>query len=346
MPTAFEQLVSAIAARPSIGLPLGPHATADAMQAAGAAQRIAAYRRYLAAARAEKAKRGTAGATIDDVVRTQAHAARDDARTLATTTVRIARQMYVAGDLHAAIDGVTAAMPAIGRVTFDELVANAFAAPPVAAQIAAMGFSTADIDDLKDTLRRAQLSLAVDGGAVVVEQFASDPQRRRATPVTTAAPARTSGRRVVRPDRFLALAQAFEANPDQLRLETVRDAGTTMDTITSLMLGPVALTRMFDAHVRKLDDVGLAMYAGGDPAVIGVVLIVVAAILLLLALILHLAGHDAIAKFLAFLGIVALGIGLCLAGAPIDINGTPAPGCLVVGVIVVVLALKLVDGSG
>jgi hypothetical protein len=138
------------------------------------------------------------------------------------------------------------------------------------------GITDAMLDEFGAALARTDLAITAEGGAVVVYgKVDSEPVRARLAPRVPSKALPHDATDVIASGRFLALCDSLERGEAAYLLGAgpLRDPPSLEDL---LMSDALAAQRESVRHVRKLEDVGLATYAGQGAAVIVGILLAIA----------------------------------------------------------------------
>jgi hypothetical protein len=247
----------------------------DSAELLGALDRVRSYRAFLARARA--AKSDGRAVDIDREVLAGARVAQADAAVAAASGARVMRALHVGGAFTRLSGAMAESLRGSGPVKADDLWTQV---RTDACRPCLEKYRVSDdmLDEFGDVLARTDLTIASDGAGVLVEGLI-DGQRVRAR-MAVRAPAAGLPRdpiELLTAGRFVALCDALEcAEPAYLLGTGPRREPPSLEDL--LMRDALAGQRESIRHVRKLEDVGLATYSGGDPATVVAILLVVAII--------------------------------------------------------------------
>lgn len=252
-------------AHPHLGPINAASFAADRGVAVAKAANLFAYQKYLAAARADKARRKRVPESFERNVLAQARQARDDLDAFTGAGLRMIQQVNQTG-----LWGRTQAQfartlrdrgPVDVRTMWAEIAGNA----QYRTALAGHGISADMTAAMTEAFATLDATAVLRNGKVAVETRVAGERapRRMALGAGASPPAGLSD--LLRRSQFDRVAAAF-ANKEPVHLEIVPAAGLTAYEPADLFaLGAVAVRQRMTEHVRKLEDTGLAIYEGNDP---------------------------------------------------------------------------------
>jgi hypothetical protein len=238
----------------------------EARQGLEAAVRLDGYRRYLARARAHKAsaRRDAAStAAFEREVLAQGRASVSDAYALSRSALAVTRQLWSVGALDERLAATREAAASTGAVEVLELWER-MTTPAAREALRAAGFS----DQLQETtdgiVRSLRARLSAEGPRLVVTATADGRALTGSVATVRAARPATAGELLSR-GRFEELVAAVEGGEPAFLDGVSLDSRAGAPGEDLALLGALGVWREGVRHVRKLEDSGLATYAGGDP---------------------------------------------------------------------------------
>jgi hypothetical protein len=239
------------------------------------AMRLLSYWQYLAAIRKQKAARHYRSIFEADVV-AQARGAAVDARSLGHRALSILRQLRNAGALEQALQRVERNARDVGKLDLKAAGLAALQTEHAREALRREGIDSSLLDALRTQLERVQVvvepgehgTVRIDGTAVALSKATQRP--------ATLAQALSAGSfdRIV---DALGSDEPFLAAP----VAAARNSQSrTVDVYEGVAAQASALAHELVRHVRKIEDVGLATYEGGDPATIGTILIIAGVVMI------------------------------------------------------------------
>uniref|UniRef100_Q01Y59 Transmembrane protein n=1 Tax=Solibacter usitatus (strain Ellin6076) TaxID=234267 RepID=Q01Y59_SOLUE len=273
------------------------------------AKNLLAYQQYLAAARASKAQTQGASPAFERNVQAQARQALADCQDLSAASLRITSQLNHTGLWGQLLNNVSATLKAGGPTGVSQLwgeVQQSLNNQKNSAAFASAGLTSDVAAAITAAISKVNANLVLHNGKVSVEtQLAGESQPRRLGLKAPGTPPAGIAE-LLRRSQFEHVVSAF-SNNDPIYLEAVGSPGNAdYEPAELFAFAAVASRQRIAAHVRKLEDTGLATYQGNDPVDFVVGLLIAAAFLGILgSTILYLCDHP---------GEVVQPDGVCVAG--------------------------------
>jgi hypothetical protein len=238
---------------------------------------LLAYQRYLADARAVKAKRKGASASFERSVLAQARRAQQDLDTFIGSALRMAQQLNQTNLWRDTISRATQTLGQTGPTSLQATWSELIDSERNRAALADHGLSADMAAAITDAIGNIAATASVRDGKLFVEtQLPGEDQPRRAA-VTAGADTGPAGdlSQLLRRSRFDAVAAAL-SNGVPVYLDALPVGGQIPDYHPPdlFAVGLVAARQRMTEHVRKLEDTGLATYEGSEPGTltVGIVL--------------------------------------------------------------------------
>lgn len=295
---------------------------------------LLSYQNYLAQARSWKAARKSVPQSFEREVQAQAAQALSDTRDLAASMLRMTSQMKQAGQLDRMIDSTIAGIQAGGPARISDLWAQV-STDTVKQALKNQGLT----DDLFAVINNAMSK--VDGRLYLQDaKLAMDVTAAEQEPVRTvtfsrsaAGPPRSLHDLLTR-GQFERLVYQF-SQPGAAQLDTIPTGpvpGTpsAIEVADLVLAGSVRSVQLVAQHKRKLEDTGLATYAGSDPGTVAAIIFISGITLMILGSAIasecnngHIKLDSDLCKvcfYLFLLGLLAtFAVGAGLVGVPIAI---------------------------
>jgi hypothetical protein len=251
-------------ARGAAGAPVNSRALLrERDRVTGSATDLLGYWKYLAKARRWKAARGGAPAAFEAEVRSQAARALASARELAAATLRTTSHLANAGELERTVSAWSAAAGSAGPVRVEALWDELTKDDGARRLFREQGVSDALFAGMDQQMRRLGGRVTARGARLDAELELSGADGTRRASLTAS-----------RADRRRGVADLVGAPV------TTPRSGSEVDLASVIAAGAALTVREVARHKRKLDDTGLATYAGEGPAAVAGILIAVGIILI------------------------------------------------------------------
>jgi hypothetical protein len=251
-------------ARGAAGAPVNSRAMlGERDRLVGSANDLLGYWMYLAKARRWKAARGGAPMAFEAEVQSQASQALASAHELATATLRTTSHLAEAGELERSLAAWSAAVGAAGSVRIEAVWDEVRKADGARRLFREQGVSDALFAGIDQQMRRLGGRVTARGARLDAELEMPGTDGTRRASLTAAPAARPRGI-----GELLGAPAATGRAASEASLAAVAAAGAALTV------------REAARHKRKLEDTGLATYAGEDPATAAGILIAVGIILI------------------------------------------------------------------
>lgn len=295
------------------------------------------YQRFLVDARSEKARRKTVSGAFERNVQAQARLAVSDLDGLCASALRATQQMNHAGLWTGTFKRLETVLKTDGPLDAKQMWAEITASAEHRAALRARGMTDAMQAAITEFADKADASLVWRGGQISVETGGSG-RRARHLMLKASAGRPRNALDLLRRSQFEQALAAF-AEGRQSYLEIVPAEGVAAYEPRDLFaLGAVAARQRFSEHLRKLEDTGLATYAGNDPITILIGGMVAGLILCLVGYGILRTCQPDVDETICTIAEVMLYIGVILLTAAVLIGvGTPA----VAGMMAVALAVDV-----
>ncbi len=235
------------------------------------ADALVSYQKYLADARRYKAKRKTVSQEFERAVQANARRALGDMNTLAGTALRLTHQMTQAGLWNRTVNEIATGLGATGPISAKELWQDLTANESQVAFLRQRGVTDNVMRAVAEAMEGIDATIVLHRGkpAVAVNAPGGRTKRVRIGPMPTVLP--RSVTEFLRRARFEQVLAAFN-DGNAAYLEVVpTDEDLEYQLADLVATAAVATRERLAEHVRKLEDTGLATYAGRDPATVGIV---------------------------------------------------------------------------
>jgi hypothetical protein len=229
------------------------------------AGRLLDYQRFLADARAVKAKRKGASASFERSVLAQAQRARADLDGFSRSAVQMVQQLNHTDLWNQTLSRGAQTLRQTGPTGLDAMWAELTKTEEARTEFAKHGLSPQVTAAVTEAFGRIEATVSSRDGKVFVEARQSgDNQRRRVA--LSATPSRPKDlSQLLRRSQFDQVMSAL-TNGQPMYVEAVPAANAAAYTPPDLFAFGVAASRQrMHEHVRKLEDTGLATYEGNDP---------------------------------------------------------------------------------
>ena len=285
------------------------------------------YRDYLAAARAEKARRKGVSMSFERAVQEQARNARKDVESFAGAMLRLIQQYNQTKIWDQMLDKAAVGIRASGPVNARELWRGLRDNDAWMSRLRESGVSSEMEGVLDDTLESMNATVSLRRGKPIVEVLVPGQRQARRFHLARTGSQRTGSIiELLQRSDFDRVVEAFTQG-NATRLDLVTAPGDFQYELADIAaVGAIAGHQLAVEHVRKLEDTGLATYTGRDPATFLAVLLVVAAISWVAGSILALACQETedeavciaafVTLFIAALALFCLAAALALTGNP------------------------------
>jgi hypothetical protein len=309
---------------------------------------LLAYQNYLAQARRHKASRQSVSLEFEREIQAQARVALSEMQTLGGSGLRLIKHIKNAGMIGHILerwqDAVNVAGPVQAETIWDDMLADA----ETRRAFTSLGISDEILTRVADLFAQLKPSVVLDQGQLSLEvkvpgqtQVAQmrliNPNSRRPRTVSE----------LLRQGQFDRLVELYD-QPGGIKVDiatsrNIRPPDVSEAALVGAVLGMQELAR----HVRKLEDTGLAIYEGKDPATILIAAIIGG--MLLVALGLYITGEfcdqdnpDSTACSIGWI-LFALGLLMLTGGgliACLGLTGPAAPVCAYYNIVLVFALLK------
>jgi hypothetical protein len=238
------------------------------------ASNLLSYQRYLAAARAVKARRKGASVSFERSVLAQARQAREDLDAFTAAALRMTQQVNQTDLWRHTLAGAAQSLPDTGPTTPAATWTELMGSEQIRTALATHGVSPEIAGTITEAMSKLDATVSVREGKVSIEtQVAGESEPRRVALGVAARPADLS--QLLRRSQFDAVMAALTSGQPTY-VEAVPVAGIAAYQAPDLVaFGVVAARQHMTEHVRKLEDTGLATYEGNDPLSFIVALLVI-----------------------------------------------------------------------
>jgi hypothetical protein len=230
----------------------------------GKASNLLAYQTYLAQCRAWKASKARVPAGFEREVLTHAQQALVDGRDLVTCVLRVTRQMKQTGRLDNLICSCAAAAQASGPVQVQDLWSDIAGNKQTRQLLRDQGLNDDIFAALDRQMRQVQGSLTTQGGRLVSVIGLTGQSTQTVTLSRSARGDPSSLDDLLHRGQFESVVEHFEQG-GTLPFAPVPTNTTEVRVDDLVASAAVLAVQRLAQHVRKLDDTGLAVYAGDDP---------------------------------------------------------------------------------
>lgn len=243
---------------------------AEAARSLGIIEELSSYLTFLEAAREQKAKASGPSPAFEREVLANARRAEKGARSLFGNTLRILKHLKSAGIIDEAMTHWTAEIGKRGALSFADHWKALVEDPKARERFRQAGVSQLTIQRLSEAASRLTRPVEVQEGRIIVRREGAGPivvERRRLLGGTIGD--------VLYYNHFDAAAEMFDRS-DVVPGDTGAAGHSEEMRVDPLDVVLAVLTRAqrrLTAHVRKLEDTGLAVYSGGEPVWVGVIII-------------------------------------------------------------------------
>jgi hypothetical protein len=257
---------------------------AEAARCVAAADRLRGYNAFLAQCRARKAQHQLPHDAERELA-VRARTAFEHAGAMATSALLGARHAVNSGVLDQAFAAISSGVAAAGQVTVRALWHEIAGMEGTRALLQATGISGEIHDAIAAALEGSDITLTAIDDGVRVAAAGREPvvlRRRRGGPPQSPADLLLGGafETVV---EAIARGEAPVLDVNEAAAAEGKDH-VVVDPLDAMLAGTVTVRQLVAAHVRKLEDTGLALYEGASPVVEAVVIgVIVAGIVLTVA---------------------------------------------------------------
>jgi hypothetical protein len=229
------------------------------------ASNLLAYQRYLADARAVKAKRKGASVSFERSVLTQARQARDDLDAFTGAAMRMTQQVNQTDLWSQTLASATQSLRDTGPITPSATWAELMQSEQISTALATHGVSPDIAATITDAFGKLDATVSLRDSKVSIEtQVAGESQPRRVA-LASAPPPPADLSQLLRRSQFDGVMSALTTS-QPIYIEAVPAGGIAAYQAPELFaFGVVAARQHMNEHVRKLEDTGLATYEGNDP---------------------------------------------------------------------------------
>jgi hypothetical protein len=243
----------------------GPSLREDLATALGSLDGLVGYQQFLADARAAKAKRKRASVAFERSVQVQARRALNDLDAFSGAALRAIQQVNQT-DLWAATLDEAAAIAGAEGVPLRDMWRDLTGTPQYRQALLDHGLSEVVLTRGDELMDKLEVRIVKAGTGLAVEGRPPGSQHPRRLPVSAKRGTPRSVNDLLQRTQFDAIVDAFH-NDGLAYLELVpAPAGTVAHPADLFGFAVVAARQRMAEHVRKLEDTGLATYAGEDPA--------------------------------------------------------------------------------
>ena len=228
----------------------------------GKAASLLGYREYLSQARSWKAARRSAPLAFEREVQVQATQALADTRDLATAALHITRHLRVAGGLDRMLDSWIAGVRTSGPVQAQHLWSDVVNDPAARDLLRAEGLSNDLFSSVDESMKGLNSRIGVQDGELSAELEVGGHARHVAL-THSARPPRTLEDLLTR-GQFERMVERF-GEVGALSLDVVAREHGGSEAAELVLGGAILSVQSVAQHKRKLEDTGLATYAGQDP---------------------------------------------------------------------------------
>lgn len=245
------------------------------------ASSLLGYQNYLAQARAWKAARMGVSLSFESEVQTQTAQALSDTRDLASSALRMTRHMKQAGHLDRLLSSLTAGVQAGGPAQISDLWGHVANDPSSRQAFKDQGLTDELFAAIHDSMSKLDGRLYLKRGKLAVDVTVTGQDQVRTTVFNhSAAGPPSSLHDLLTRGRFERMVDQFSqpgAVPlDAVALDLATGAPSDIEMADLLLAGSVQSVQLMAQHKRKVEDTGLATYAGNDPGTALIITLVVA----------------------------------------------------------------------
>jgi hypothetical protein len=234
------------------------------------ASSLLGYQNYLTQARAWKAARKSVPLSFEREVQAQAKEALADARELAAGTLRTTKHLKQAGELDCMLDTWIAGVKASGPVQVQDLWSDLEDDPEARQVLRDEGLTDELWTAISENIKKVEGRLFLQGGKLAGEVKVAGQDRARTVVFahsSTGMPRTVS--ELLRRGQFERMVEQFgRAGVLPMGLDVVAGEAREVEIADVVLSGAVLSVQMTAQHKRKLEDTGLATYAGNEPATI------------------------------------------------------------------------------
>lgn len=277
------------------------------------------YQDYLARARSWKAARRSVASGFEHEVQAQASQALADVRELTAATLRTTRQFKQTKELDRILDTCISGIKASGQVQILDLWTDVENDLQARQMLREQGMTDALWTVFSESMSKIDGRLFIKSGKLAAELKMAGQEQTNSVVFSG------SGTRMPRTVTELLRRGLFEHTVERfdrdssppLGLNIFAGEASEVDTADAVLGASILSVQMLARHKRKLEDTGLATYAGGDP-ISGALLVMLVGIVMFIAggLIRLLCGDNAtlcsIGDILMLLGLIVLTFGAAL----------------------------------
>jgi hypothetical protein len=241
------------------------------------------YQTYLTQCRTWKAGHKRVPRAMERELQAQATQALDDARDLATATLRMTKHLKQAGHLDRMLDGWIAGVKASGPVQLQDLWSNVANDPLARQLIREQGFTEELFAPIDDNMKQLDGRLVLQGGKLASEVKLLSQARTQRIVLTHPAPGTSKTLHdLLSRGQFEQMVEQFEQG-GTLSFDLVDGQPRELEIKDGISAGTILTVQALAQHKRKLEDTGLATYTGRDPVdallIVGAILLIIGSIM-------------------------------------------------------------------
>jgi hypothetical protein len=245
------------------------------------ASNLLGYQNYLTQARRWKAARGGVSRSFEREVQAQAREAFADVRELAASTLRITRQLKQAGELDRMLDAWIAGVKASGPVQVQDLWNEVENDPRVHQLIKDDGVSDEVWAGIAGNIKKLEGRVFLQGGKLAAEVKLAGQELTSSMAFTQSPkgiPRKVSD--LLRRGQFERMVEAFDRGDTlPLSLDVVEGGPGEVELSDVVLACSILSVQQIAQHKNKLQDTGLATYAGSELStaliVAGIILVII-----------------------------------------------------------------------
>jgi hypothetical protein len=241
------------------------------------------YQTYLTQCRTWKAGHKRVPRAMEHELQAQASQALADARDLATATLRMAKHLKQAGHLDRMLDGWIAGVKASGPVQLQDLWGDIANDAQARQLLRDEGLTEELFAPIGDNMKQLDGRLVLQGGKLASDvKLLSQSRTQRIALTHPASGTSKTLHDLLSRGQFEQMVEQFERG-GALSFDLVEGQPRDLEIQDAISVGAILSVQALAQHKRKLEDTGLAAYAGSDPVdaflIVGAILLVVGAIM-------------------------------------------------------------------